>query len=540
MKFVKRDVVLWLRHLEEAGLHVPSGCGAVFRVGDRDILFEPMRPGPSGRPTPGLRTTVADRAIWSSIPLGAVVDLELVRVLDKDVAAPAGDVAKPRLRGADKATSPSRADEVNEFFNSVELPPSRASAFDAYLMVDWSAASAPKTGKDSVWWCLCVWRSGRLVVETNENSPTRQACLGVLRAQLRDLAAEGSSVLVGFDFPYGYDCMRSRGIKSGREARAVCAAGPSQGDVPAAQSVTFTVCDAGDTALYVARVIHVESILVGEAYVASGWYRIEPKACKVVYDSEKAMGNTVFLAYMYRDTSDVLRNITPPPGSPVGGPRGSPLRSVRERFCVRPGEAFNYKAESKTEAETCQLGFTLANFIDSFDPSGYTSGNQTVTVAVDSALHTHPVLSVAAQTGYLLNGRKVTLNALGQWVYENGHLIAKELIVTRTGRPNLQPGEQASYIQSPVREPYKDIEQVFRSVKPCIDDSSIRHSDFLFGMTESGVVSASSASTAGSSRFEFSYYAVLANLDFANVGVSARNECYVVNVLCKGMRSACR
>lgn len=202
MKFVKRDVVLWLRHLEEAGVPVPSGCAALFRVGDRDILFEPMRPGPSGRPTLGLRTTVADRAIWSSIPLGAAIDLEIVRVLDKDVTA--GDFAKPRLRRADKATLPRRSDEVNKFFEAVELPPTRASAFDAYLMVDWSAASAPRTGKDSVWWCLCVWRSGRLVVETNRNSPTRQACFDVLRAQLRDLAAEGSSVLVGFDFPYGY------------------------------------------------------------------------------------------------------------------------------------------------------------------------------------------------------------------------------------------------------------------------------------------------------------------------------------------------
>ena len=178
MKFVKRDVVLWLRHLEEAGVLVPSGCAALFRVGDRDILFEPMRPGPSGRPTLGLRTTAADRAIWSSIPLGVAIDLELVRVLDKDVAVP-GDVAKPPLRRADKATSPSRSDEVNEFFDAVELPPSRVSAFDAYLMVDWSAASAPRTGKDSVWWCLCVWRSGRLVVETNKNSPTRQACFDV-------------------------------------------------------------------------------------------------------------------------------------------------------------------------------------------------------------------------------------------------------------------------------------------------------------------------------------------------------------------------
>ena len=26
--------------------------------------------------------------------------------------------------------------------------------FDSYLMVDWSAASTPKRGKDSIWWAL--------------------------------------------------------------------------------------------------------------------------------------------------------------------------------------------------------------------------------------------------------------------------------------------------------------------------------------------------------------------------------------------------
>ena len=303
--------------------------------------------------------------------------------------------------------------------------------------------------------------------------------------------------------------------------------------IPAAAQVSLKVCDAGDTTLYVARVLHVESILLGEAYVASGWYRIEPKDCKVVYDSEKAMGNMVFLAYMYRDTSNVLRNVTPPPSSPTGGRAGEPLQSVRERFCVRPGAPFNYKAESKSEAQDCQAGFAMANFIDSFDPGSYTSGSQTLSVMVDSTLHSHPALSVAAKSGYLLTGRKVMLNALGQWVYEEGPLIATELIVAKTGMPNLQPPEQFEYINSPVREPYKDIQQVFRSVTPCIDESQVRHSDFLFGMTERGVVSVSSASTAGTSRFEFGYYAVIANLDLVNVRSSARNECYLVNVLCK-------
>jgi hypothetical protein len=173
MRFVKRDVVLWLKHLQEAGMPVPPGCSAVFRVGDADILFQPMSPAPSGRPTPGLRAAETNRAVWSSIPLGTAIDFELVRVLAEDTAAPPGDVGKPRLSRTNKAASHEPSGAVKELFDAVVLPPTRTPAFDAYIMVDWSGASAPKTGKDSVWWCLCVWRNGRLVMEANENSPTR-------------------------------------------------------------------------------------------------------------------------------------------------------------------------------------------------------------------------------------------------------------------------------------------------------------------------------------------------------------------------------
>lgn len=204
MRFVKRDVVLWLRHLQEAGMPVPTGRSAVFRVGGADILFQPMRPGPSGRPTPGLHAAEANRAVWSSIPLGTAIDFELVRVLAEDMSAPLADARKPRLSRTYTAASHAPSDAVNASFETVALPPSRTPAFDAYITVDWSAASAPKTGKDSVWLCLCVWRCGRLVVETNENPPTRQTCFDVLCAQLRNLIADGSSVLVGFDFPFGY------------------------------------------------------------------------------------------------------------------------------------------------------------------------------------------------------------------------------------------------------------------------------------------------------------------------------------------------
>lgn len=175
---------------------VPSGCAALFRLGG-DIAFEPMRPGPSGRPTRGLRATGATRAIWSSIPLDTVIDLELVRV-NASAAAPADTLTTPSLSSG-LTTVP-----LHALFDAVEMPPSRNAAFDAYVMIDWSAASAPKTGKDSIWWCLCTWCRGRLVTEANENLPTRQACYDLLRTRLRDLVARGNSVLVAFDFPYGY------------------------------------------------------------------------------------------------------------------------------------------------------------------------------------------------------------------------------------------------------------------------------------------------------------------------------------------------
>jgi hypothetical protein len=210
MRFVKRDVVLWLRHLEEAGMPVPAGCSAMFRVGGADILVQPMRPGPSGRPTPRLRATESNRAVWSSIPSGTAIDLDLVRVFAGDMTATAANVGKPRLRRTDRAASHAPSADANQLFEAVALPPPRTPAFDAYILVDWSAASAPKTGKDSVWWCFCVWRGGRLVMEVNENSPTRQTCFTVLRAQLRSLVSEGSSVLVGVDFPFGYPRHRQR------------------------------------------------------------------------------------------------------------------------------------------------------------------------------------------------------------------------------------------------------------------------------------------------------------------------------------------
>jgi precorrin-8X/cobalt-precorrin-8 methylmutase len=73
--------------------------------------------------------------------------------------------------------------------------------FDSFVIVDWSAANQPKTGRDSIWICA-VDRSGseRLV----ENPPTRHTAKGLLRELLSDATARAERVLLGFDFPFGY------------------------------------------------------------------------------------------------------------------------------------------------------------------------------------------------------------------------------------------------------------------------------------------------------------------------------------------------
>ncbi|MCZ7662709.1 MAG: hypothetical protein M5U22_07135 [Thermoleophilia bacterium] len=83
--------------------------------------------------------------------------------------------------------------------------PDALTLFDAYLMVDWSANSRPKTGKDSVWWCLHEPESGRVLLE---NPPTREQGLHEVRASLTRLLSQGQRVLVGFDFPYGFPGVR--------------------------------------------------------------------------------------------------------------------------------------------------------------------------------------------------------------------------------------------------------------------------------------------------------------------------------------------
>jgi hypothetical protein len=73
--------------------------------------------------------------------------------------------------------------------------------FDTFVIVDWSAANQPRTGRDSIWICAVDRRGSRRVLE---NPPTRQAAAAVLRDLLAGATRRGDRLLAGFDFPFGY------------------------------------------------------------------------------------------------------------------------------------------------------------------------------------------------------------------------------------------------------------------------------------------------------------------------------------------------
>jgi hypothetical protein len=77
--------------------------------------------------------------------------------------------------------------------------------FDAYVMVDWSAAKKPATGKDSIWIATARCSAGgRVRADPPVNLPTRAEAEAYLGDLLRRAHRSGTRMLVGFDFPFGY------------------------------------------------------------------------------------------------------------------------------------------------------------------------------------------------------------------------------------------------------------------------------------------------------------------------------------------------
>ena len=78
------------------------------------------------------------------------------------------------------------------------------SSFDAWMFVDWSANSTPKTGRDSIWIAEAVRVGARTTLHAPINPPTRTEASEVIAQRLASHVEARRRVLVGCDFAYGY------------------------------------------------------------------------------------------------------------------------------------------------------------------------------------------------------------------------------------------------------------------------------------------------------------------------------------------------
>lgn len=76
--------------------------------------------------------------------------------------------------------------------------------FDAYIMVDWSAASKPTTGENSIWIGSLRRGENGATLYASSNPPTRDQAERELVDQLDQFSKGGQKVLLGFDFAFGY------------------------------------------------------------------------------------------------------------------------------------------------------------------------------------------------------------------------------------------------------------------------------------------------------------------------------------------------
>ncbi|MGE0044480.1 MAG: cobalamin biosynthesis protein CbiG [Hyphomonadaceae bacterium] len=76
--------------------------------------------------------------------------------------------------------------------------------FNAYVAVDWSAASKPATGADSIWIGVLKRNVRFQFVPETHNPSTRAEAEKLLDGLLTDFSKRNERVLIGFDFPLGF------------------------------------------------------------------------------------------------------------------------------------------------------------------------------------------------------------------------------------------------------------------------------------------------------------------------------------------------
>ncbi|MEL6257988.1 MAG: hypothetical protein AAFQ67_02885 [Pseudomonadota bacterium] len=76
--------------------------------------------------------------------------------------------------------------------------------FDAYVIVDWSAASKPTTGVNSIWVGVLAPDARLKLQFTAVNPETRLKARGFIQGIIERLTGRGDKVLLGFDFAFGF------------------------------------------------------------------------------------------------------------------------------------------------------------------------------------------------------------------------------------------------------------------------------------------------------------------------------------------------
>lgn len=92
--------------------------------------------------------------------------------------------------------------------------------FDAYIMVDWSAAAKPALGPNSIWIGMLV-KDARLKLQFKAvNIDTRLKARAFIEDMVAKLTKRGDKVLLGFDFSLGYPAgtAKALGLDTGKQA----------------------------------------------------------------------------------------------------------------------------------------------------------------------------------------------------------------------------------------------------------------------------------------------------------------------------------
>ena len=96
--------------------------------------------------------------------------------------------------------------------------------FDAYIMVDWSAAAKPALGPNSIWIGMLV-KDARLKLQFKAvNIETRLKARAFIEDMLAKLTKRGDKVLLGLDFSLGYPAGTAKALGLDTEKQAPWAA----------------------------------------------------------------------------------------------------------------------------------------------------------------------------------------------------------------------------------------------------------------------------------------------------------------------------